>query len=113
MEARVEYDFVTGGHRVWLYERGFGGLKVIRFEYRIDEHGNLLPPWTVWEDVDPHSEVKPTLILPRDGLEALMVAAGEHVKATDATVDALADARSVRDRMITLVENAHPRLDRS
>jgi hypothetical protein len=49
-------------------------------------------------------EIPPAMILPRDWLEAIVREASGIMPATDATVDALNDARVVRDRLLTIVE---------
>lgn len=61
-------------------------------------------PRIVWATTEDGAEVPVFLSLQRDVLEALAKALGEFVPAVDATVEALKDARGVRDRLLVLVE---------
>ena len=100
MKVRIEGNFATAGHRVWLYDRMVHGLRVLRLP-PIGETGGF--PY--WEDVDSSAaEITPTVELPAGALEALIAEGEEHVPTTSATVDALKDAREVRDRLLALVE---------
>lgn len=98
MRARIEQNFATAGHRIWLYDRVMGKLHVLR----LNDRGWIKE----WETVDEgQADVAPTLEFPDGAFEALLDEARAHVSATDATVDALRDAREVRDRLLALVED--------
>lgn len=61
-------------------------------------------PQIVWDTTEETGDIPVFLTLRRDVLEALAKALGEFVPATDATVEALKDARTTRDRLLTLIE---------
>lgn len=58
----------------------------------------------VWREVAENEEWPVFVRLPPEVLEALARAAANVVPATDATVEALADTRMVRDRLLAIVE---------
>lgn len=61
-------------------------------------------------NLDPEGPAPPpSLRLPTEALEALLAEAAELTPPTPATVEHLADARATRDRLLSLVERAHPR----
>jgi hypothetical protein len=62
----------------------------------------------VWTAQDEMAEIPPLLVLSRDVLEELAKELGNYVPATDVTTEALRDARTVRDRLLSLVEARWP-----
>jgi hypothetical protein len=66
----------------------------------VDERGNI-----IWSEIEEMAQVAPFLVLRDDVLEALARAAGEVTQASDQTIEALNDTRSVRDRLLSLVES--------
>lgn len=93
MEAHIERDWIRRTVKVWIYERAGGGHIVYRQdgdEWKIAQ-GELLPD-------------EPTFVFPESMLEAIVKESSGFVQASDATVDALKDAREVRDRLLAIVE---------
>lgn len=100
IEAHIEYAPLTQGHKVWLIDRSEHGPPRIGAIQTTQVGDDLV--WLTW---DPAEEPAPTLHFPSGALEALMTAANHVVSSTDATLDALADARGIRDRLLVLIEN--------
>lgn len=93
MKAHVEQQWWNREWAITLYERES------YFRY---EDGRLhREPRT-----DEAAEIPPTLRLPFEALDEIVRALPGKVTANDATLDALIDARSVRDRLLTMVEKA-------
>lgn len=69
---------------------------------RLDEHGRI----GSWEPVERQARLPdtPTIRFDEEVLEGILREAGKVMQATDATVDALADTRQVRDRLLKLIE---------
>lgn len=94
MNAHIVENWQADGFDVWLFERRAAATVLLRFD---DGRPR-------WEETPQNSQPDPTLTIPRDALEALLAAAEKHVPATDATVDALRDTRTTRDRLLALIE---------
>lgn len=97
VEAILEEDWQAAGFNVWLREGG--------------RYGRILVPgrgagYTIREDLEPERADRPgpSLFLPEEALEAIAAAAAGVAPAVPAHVDALADARAQRDRLLALLE---------
>lgn len=99
MKAKVQFDALSFNARVWIYEQSFrsNDVQVLKLD------GTSVPSW-VEHDGSSRLDADPTLVLPIGALEALVKAASDVLPANDATVDALKDAREVRDRTFGLLE---------
>lgn len=94
MKAQIEWGWQTASMHVFLFDR-----HPDRY-FTIGEDGRLVP-----HEVDFNSDnAKPALVLSAEALDELLRAAAEKRPPQDATVDALNDARKVRDRLLTLIE---------
>lgn len=98
MKAQIEWAWAMDAMHVFLYDRGpYSAF------YTVGEEGRLVRHEWVAEGPEP---MEPALVLGRDALEAIVQAASEKMPPQDATVDALKDARGVRDRLLALVEHS-------
>lgn len=103
MEAHVEKDILTRHVKVWIWQpRGRHSFDQI---VAAEPGGEVI--LQTFEDMS--VQPPPSFILPEDALKALVAAASDVLPPSDATVDALKDARVVRDRLLTLVEQASRR----
>ena len=78
---------------------GYQAGKYTAYAKGITDHGDI-----IWENIDAAAEVPVFLLLREDVVEALIRSALEVTQASDATVEALKDARTIRDRLLVLVE---------
>jgi hypothetical protein len=97
VKAHIEWAWATNSLHVFLFDRGpYSAYYTVGDEGRLERH-----EWTE-QSTEP---MQPALVLPREALEAIVAAASEKLPPQDATVDALKDARSTRDRLLALVEH--------
>lgn len=97
IDVHVEYEHIADAFAVTIYSRVAGGIII----HRPDEQGWIRPDFETTPD---NVQVEPSLHLPRQVVEALVEKATGKLRPSDATLDALTDAREVRDRLLTLVE---------
>lgn len=99
MKARIEYDWARGDWwKVWLYRPA--GPNLTAQVIGVGEDGHLL----MRNIEDGAALPAPSFILPGQALEALVREATKVLPPSDATVDALKDAREMRDRLLAMVE---------
>lgn len=102
VEVLLEENWQAGGYNVFVLERR--GVAGERQQLRyVDDPNEFALRWEQLKD-DGRTPA-PTMFLPADALEALIAAAAGVTPAVPAHVEALEDARDVRDRLLTLVEN--------
>lgn len=96
-KVHIEPDWLNDNLKIWFYEK----------------HGHVLRTYKylgdgVWEaaDVVDGELSEPSMTLPSEALEALIRAAEGHVHAQDATVRHLDDAIAIRDRLLSMLEEA-------
>lgn len=99
MRVAIERHAPTATVRVYVLQDGTGGGG---YQWEPD-HG-----WNI--EVKPGAEMQPSLVFPRDVWEAIASAALAEPDGSAPVKDAVADAREVRDRLLTLVESAFPAL---
>lgn len=93
MKARIESRFATMQLAVWFYTHGPDGAVVY------DADGSVQERLAVGEDAG-----EPSLVISEDALKALISQAGDHLPPSSASDRHLADAISVRDRLLSMVE---------
>jgi hypothetical protein len=97
VKAHIEWAWATNSLHVFLFDRPpYSAYYTVGDEGRLERHE--------WAPEGPDT-AEPALVLPREALEAIVAAASEKLPPQDATVDALKDARSTRDRLLALVEH--------
>lgn len=92
MKAHIESRWENDSVRVWIIDGGPDNHRVMR-----------LGPGG-WEPFGRGELTDPTFEIPQDALTALVAAAGDFLPPSTALAAHLADAREVRDRLLTLVE---------
>lgn len=100
MKAHVERDWIRQSVNVWLFEAwpaSSGRGKVVRL-------GDGARDVTL-EDVPDGALPAPTFSLSDDAFEALIAAGVDYAPPSSAQAAHLQDALTVRDRLLTLVEN--------
>lgn len=96
MRCHIERDWSRDAVKVWLYQPGRDmNAQVIG----IADDGYL-----TMQNFEPGQDAPPSFILPTEALEALVKAGSDVLPPSDATVDALQDARAVRDQALGMVE---------
>lgn len=95
MNCHIERDPIKQQVLIYLWV-DFDGKKRV---YQLHEHGMQ------WTDVEYGMEMPISFRMGINEFEALAVAAMELPVGGPQTVEALHDARQVRDRLLTLVEN--------
>lgn len=82
--------------------------KNIQYAHSLTPEGDI-----VWKTTSENSEMPVFLSANREVLQALAEALGTFIPGNDQTVEALKDARTTRDRLLTLVEKGWNTSDRS
>lgn len=106
MNVFLEPDFITRTVKVWVTRGGEGRTSLLRVTDYVD------PVSWRWDDIDAAvagEERLPTLVLPEDVLKALVSAGADALPPDRAQAAHLADAIKVRDTLLGLVVDAHPR----
>jgi hypothetical protein len=93
VNVHLQRNWASMGYDITFYERD--PFRVLRLT---DE------PWPKWETASEMEDVKPTLHLSGDALEALLAEAEKVIPASHATERHLNDAVAVRDRLLALIE---------
>lgn len=107
MEARFEENFMGATWRIWLYRRTHSGLWVVP---PVEEGVTARREVHVGESARQQDELKPTLELREEEIEAIVKGAMEQRRIMPpnlATAEHLADARETRDRLLGMVERGH------
>lgn len=102
MRVKVEHDFIRDAMKVWFFTR--------RNETAVTVHRMVGDDQ--WQDEDVPSNglmPEPSVVLRRDMLEALVAAASDVLPPSGAQSAHLADAITIRDRLLTLVEKGADR----
>ena len=95
IRAFIERKPWLDSYDVWLGDPGPRSY----IAEKVGEDGHI-----VYRETDPGAVQEPFLRLTHSELEALAKAILETERPEDATLDALKDARSVRDRLLTMLE---------
>lgn len=100
MKAEAIYRPERQGFDLILFQQSPTGAVMA---YTLGENG-------FWEshEIAAGSAMPVFLHLPREAFKALMAAGADHLPPSAATDAALKDAREVRDRLLSLVEQAFP-----
>ncbi len=106
MNVDLEPDFIT--RTVMWVTRGGARRSLLRVTDYVD------PVSWRWEDLDDgtgavRDDLLPTLVLPEDVLKALVAAGADALPPDRAQAAHLADTIKVRDQLLGLVADAHPR----
>lgn len=108
LEILVEEDYLRRHVDVFVVDiRRSGAGAVLRLAAP-DPEGTVTRMEPTWEDVGPVGEPRPapTLSLPHDVWDAIAKKAAGALPPSAATDRHLADAIAVRDRLLTMVEDA-------
>jgi hypothetical protein len=104
VKCRLETSWALDAVQVFLYQEGGLGQPT-RVLHIIEVGGGAVQPVYQWDDVDESGGYPPpTLILPREAVEALAAAASDFAPPSEATERHLYDAIGTRDRLLALVE---------
>lgn len=101
MKCHIEKEWSSKRTSIWIYYGESELTFTLDLGEETDFSGNSKWVQTKWGE----GPAKPTLTLGEREFEALTRAMGQHTQSSDATVEALKDARVVRDRLLTMIEN--------
>lgn len=104
MQVHVVRDPREGAYLVWAWERRNG--ETCLYEVRPTPGGTveMCLPEDGWRTSGTLEEQPPTYRIPYEIFDALLQADSPELVPGNALVDALKDARTVRDRLLTIIE---------
>lgn len=121
MEVHLEHNYPADVWLLWVTDRGGrnGGRRIAQLSHRIeDETRDNFGEYPARAEVEwiefgenAGAQVRPTMTLPSDWLEAIVAAGNAEagIKPPNTSqADHLADAVTVRDRLLTLIERSWP-----